>query len=176
MLENVFKNLFGFSYSTSLCVAVMSGKPFRQNLNLSVTKFHACATVIYSPHFEKVSGKPFAEEGQLLGSLHESAPRPRENVKRRHSQNHHFLKKSFTFGRPPGGPRCLLSHVAAVRGSVFYYRIRCYRLRFPLWRPARRTLGVGGFEEACGHMRRPCREHSRLNSPVGTKSVAADQP
>ena len=33
----------------------MSGKPFGQNLNVSAMKFHGCATVIYSPHFEKVS-------------------------------------------------------------------------------------------------------------------------
>ena len=33
----------------------MSGKPFGQNFNVSAMKSHGCATVIYSPHFEKVS-------------------------------------------------------------------------------------------------------------------------
>ena len=33
----------------------MSGKPFGQNFNVSTMKFHGCATVISSPHFEKAS-------------------------------------------------------------------------------------------------------------------------
>ena len=33
----------------------MSEKPFGRNLNVSAMKFHACATVIYAPHFEKAT-------------------------------------------------------------------------------------------------------------------------
>ena len=89
----------------------MSGKPFRQNLNLSVTKFHACATVIYAPHFENASSTLFAEEGQRLGSVHESTPRPREKVKRRNTQNHHFPMKKLHFWKTTRRPRvdkCLM--------------------------------------------------------------------
>ena len=58
------------------------------------------------------------------------------------SGDHHELCLDFSWGR---------------RQWPQASRICCYRLRFSLWRPARRTLGIGGFEEACGHMRRPCR-------------------
>ena len=80
-------------------------------MNVSITKFHVGATVIYSPHFEKVLGKPFAEEGQRLGSVHESTPRPREKVKRRNSQNHDFPMKKLHFWKTTRRPRvdkCLM--------------------------------------------------------------------
>ena len=49
--------------------------------------------------------EPFAEEGQRLGSVHESTPRLREKVKRRNNQNHHFPMKKLHFWKTPRTPR-----------------------------------------------------------------------
>ena len=49
--------------------------------------------------------KVFAEEGQRFGSVHMSTLRPREKVKRRNSQNHHFPMKKLHFWKTPRTPR-----------------------------------------------------------------------
>ena len=57
------------------------------------------------------AGEPFAEEGQRLGSVHESTPRLREKVKRRNSQNHHFPMKNLHFWKTTRRPQvasCLM--------------------------------------------------------------------
>ena len=70
------------------------------------------------------------------------------------------------------------SPLANMNYSIYYYflinLLLCYQGSPSVYRHA--ETGVGGFEEACGHMRPPCREHSRHNSTVGTKSVVADDP
>ena len=129
--------------------------------------------MIYAPHFENVSSTLFAEEGQRLGSVHESTPRPREKVKRRNTQNHHFPMKKLHFWKTTRRPQVDNGLMWPQPGVVsFITESDATGSDFPSGDPHAGPLGSADSRGLRPHAP-TLAEHSRLNSPVGTKSVAA---